>query len=248
MRAALFLAIALTCYAQNEFEVASIKPNTSMGNNMSINRSPGGGLTCTNVTLRMMITFAYDIRDHQLTGGPGWMDSDRYDIVAKAPHVENAPPEPKGFSMEEFRVIRERMQALLADRFQLKFHTETRELPVYALVVAKNGPHLELSKSDHMGITGQSGILKCKKITMQDFAMRALADRLGRTVLDKTGLTGEYDFEIKYTEDRGAASAAGVSGPDFLTAMQEQLGLKLEQQKGPVQVIVVDRAEKASAN
>jgi uncharacterized protein (TIGR03435 family) len=248
MRTLLILGLVFCCHAQEEFEVASIKPNTSMGNNISINRSPGGGLRATNVPLRMLITFAYDIRDHQLVGGPGWINDYRYDIVAKPPGGAEAVAEPKGFSMQEFELIRKRTQALLADRFKLAFHTETREMPVYALVVGKNGAHLEPSKSENMSIQGSTGVLRCKKISMKEFADRALGNRMGRTVLDKTGLTGEYDFEIKYAEDRGAAATADVSGPDFLTALQEQLGLKLEPQKGPVPVIVVDRVEKATEN
>jgi uncharacterized protein (TIGR03435 family) len=248
MRISLLLAIALGCHAQQqEFEVASIKPNTTMGSNISINRGPGNGLIATNVTLRSLITFAYDIRDHQLAGGPAWLDKDRYDIVAKPPSPVAGAPEPTAFP-EVFRLMRMRVQALLADRFKLVVHTETREMPVYALVVGKNGPHLAASKSENMGIHGSTGLLQCQRLTMKEFAERALGNRMGRTVLDKTGLTGEYDFEIKYAEDRGAAAASDVSGPDFLTAMQEQLGLKLEQQKGPVPVIVIDRAEKAEAN
>jgi uncharacterized protein (TIGR03435 family) len=247
MRLLLLLALALGCHAQHEFEVASIKPNTSMGNNVSIQRGPGNGLIATNVTLRSLITFAYDIRDHQLVGGPAWLDKDRYDVVAKPPSPKEGAPEPTEFR-EVFLLMRERVQALLADRFKLVVHTETREMPVYALVIGKNGPHLQASKSENMSIHGSTGVLQCQKLTMKDFVERALGNRMGRTVLDQTGLTGEYDFEIKYAEDRGAAAAADVSGPDFLTAMQEQLGLKLEQQKGPVPVIVVDRAEKAEAN
>jgi uncharacterized protein (TIGR03435 family) len=247
MRILLILGLVIGCHAQQEFEVASIKPNTSMGSNISINRTPGNGLSATNVTLRSLITFAYDIRDHQLIGGPAWLDKDRYDVVAKPPRPAEGAAEPTGFQ-EVFLLIRTRVQALLADRFKLVVHTETREMPVYALVVGKNGPHLEVSKGENMQITGSTGVLRCKNIPMKDFAERALANRMGRTVLDKTGLTGAYDFEIKYAEDRGAAATADVSGPDFLTAMQEQLGLKLEQQKGPVPVIVVDRAEKADSN
>jgi uncharacterized protein (TIGR03435 family) len=244
MRVLVALAIASACLAQTEFEVASVKPDHSLSQGSNFNRTPGGGLNATNVTLREMIIFAYDIRDHQLTGGPGWMDSDRYDVVAKASHDDVV--ETNNFE-EAFRLIRLKMRALLANRFKLAIHTETREMPIYALVIARNGPHLEQSKSDGLTMHRQNGHLICKGASMKAFAERDLALRMGRNVVDKTGLAGEFDFEVKYAEDRGAAST-DASGPDFLTAMQEQLGLKLEPQKGPVEVIVVDSAEKASAN
>jgi uncharacterized protein (TIGR03435 family) len=232
------LACTLACYAQAEFEVASVKPNQSMGMNTSMNKTPDGGLACVNVPLRMLIVFAYDIRDHQLSGGPPWMDSDRYDIMAKGSG---------GAGANDWAVIRQKVKALLADRFKLAVHTETKEQPIFALVVAKGGPHLEKSQTEKgPQIIGRTGIFTCKKITMQDFAERALGDRLGRKVIDKTGIAGEFDFQIKYVEER--AAAAGEVGPDFLNAMQEQLGLKVESQKGSVEVIVIDHVEKASAN
>ncbi len=251
MRSLLLLAAASLCYAQSTFEVASVKPNTTMDNGTSINRAAGNRFTATNVTLQMLITFAYDIRPHQLIGGPGWMNSDRYDIVAR-PNAEDAAEEPKrviGFSVAG-DPTHQRVQALLADRFHLVIHKETREMPVFALVVAKNGPHLTPSGPDSKGpsIQGRNGQLTCRKLSLADFAMRTLAGRMGRNVIDKTGISGEFDFEIKYAEDRGAAATADISGPDFLTAMQEQIGLKLEPTKGPVEVIVIDRAEKATGN
>jgi uncharacterized protein (TIGR03435 family) len=239
--------------AQTEFEVASVKPNTSGSNGVSIYSNPGGDLTATNVTLRTLIAFAYDIRDFQLTGGPKWMDADRYDIVARPPHGGDAP-EPSPATRNQ--LTRARMKALLADRFQLVVHSETKDLPVYALVVAKNGPHLERAKGDNpqQGINGQRGLFTCTGVSMKTFAERALAPHLGNIVLDKTGLTGDFDFQLKYVDESppkpGAEppDASDPSGPTLAIALQEQLGLKLETQKAPVEVIVVDRAEKASAN
>ena len=249
MRIAIGLTLVCACWAQAEFEVASVKPNASMDGGMSINRSPGGAFSATNVSLKMLVTFAYDIRPHQLSGGAGWMDSDRWDIVAR-PSAEDAAAEPKTYSPNDGSQdrLRQRVQALLADRFKLAVHSETREMPILALVVAKGGPHLAEAKGSGPSIQGRPGQLTCKKVNMKMFADRMLAQRLGRNVVDRTGLAGDFDFEIKYVEDRGAAATADVSGPDFLTAMQEQLGLKLESQKGPVQIVIVDRAEKASAN
>jgi uncharacterized protein (TIGR03435 family) len=144
---------------------------------------------------------------------------------------------------------------LLADRFQPVVHSETREMPIAVLVVAKNGPHLEESKSDGARIWGQMGLLTCKKVSMKMFAERVLAQRLGGSVVDNTGIGGDFDFKVQYVEEVQAkpggdapAASLDVAGPTFLTAMQEQLGLKLESQKGPVEFIIVDHAEKASAN
>jgi uncharacterized protein (TIGR03435 family) len=249
MRILIALALASACWAQAVFEVASVKSNTSMDSGTSINRALGGEFSATNVTLKMLITFAYDVRPHQLSGGPGWMDSDRYDILAR-PSAEDAAAEPKSYSFTEGDQDRlhQRVQALLADRFKLVVHRETREMPVLALVVAKGGPHLQEPKGAGPSIQGRMGQLTCKKVSMKMFSERLLSQRMGRNVVDQTGLAGDFDFEIKYVEDRGAAATADVSGPDFLTAMQEQLGLKLESQKGPVQIVIIDHVEKASAN
>lgn len=246
MRILSLLLFASTCWSQQlTFEVATIKPSRpdSLGSNF--NRRPGGGIECLNVTLREMILFAYDIRPHQLTGGPQWLDKDRYDVLAKPDRNDNPTGAKRGFN-EDFREIRLRMRSLLADRFQLAVHTEIRELPIYALLVAKGGPHLRNSTSDGLNIHNRNGFVECTKVTMKEFAEGSLTYRMGRTVVDDTGLTGEYDFELKFVEDQ--ALAADTSGPDFLTALQQQLGLKLESRKGPVQVMVVDRAEKPSAN
>ncbi len=249
MRSPLVLVVACACWGQAQFEVASVKPNNSMDNGMSLNRAPGGRFTATNVTLNMLVTFAYDIRPHQLSGAPGWMNSDRYDIVAR-PSAKDAAAEPQGDSggPEARERFRQRVRALLADRFQLVVHKEMKEMPILALVVAKGGPHLAPASGQGPSIQGRNGQLTCKKLTMKDFAERTLAQRMGRNVVDRTGLDGEFDFEVKYVEDRGAGAVADVSGPDFLSAMQEQLGLKLEPAKGPVEVIVVDHVEKAAAN
>jgi uncharacterized protein (TIGR03435 family) len=246
MRILALVLFASFCWSQQlEFEVATIKPSRpdSLGSNF--NRRPGGGIECLNVTLREMILFAYDIRPHQLTGGPPWLDKDRYDVLAKPDRNDNPTGAKRGFN-EDFHEIRLRMRSLLASRFQLALHPETRELPIYALLVAKGGPRLRKSTSDGLSIHNSNGFVECTKITMKDFAERPLTYRMGRTVVDETGLSGEFDFEMKFVEDQ--ALAADTSGPDFLTALQQQLGLKLESRKGPVQVYVVDRAEKPTAN
>jgi uncharacterized protein (TIGR03435 family) len=236
---------ASVCWSQQtEFEVASVKPNTSLRPGSDFNRTPGGGLNAINVTLREMILFAYEIREQQLSGGPGWMNSDRYDVFAKPPQNDNPTGAKRSFD-EDFRGIRLKMRALLADRFGLAVHRETREMPIYALVAAKSGAHLEASKSDSLTINNRHGLVICKKVSLKAFAENSLTYRMGRTVVDKTGISGEFDFEFKFREDQDGPDS---TEPDFLTAMREQLGLVLRPEKGPVEVLVVDDARKASAN
>jgi uncharacterized protein (TIGR03435 family) len=254
------VAILLACAAgilgaqdHAEYEVASVKPNTSVSTGYSLNTGQSGEFEATNVTLRNLIAFAYNVRDFQISGGPKWMGEERYDIIARPPHDDAAS---QSSAAARTQLTYTRMKALLADRFQLVAHSETKELPVYALVVAKNGPHLDPANPDdpRKGISHNNGLLVCTGISLKTFAERGLAPRLGNIVLDKTGLAGEFDFKVQYAEEGppkpGAVSpeAADLTGPSLASALQEQLGLRLETQKAPVEVIVVDRAEKASAN
>jgi len=264
VKMATLLAGAATCLAGQTaaFEVVSVKPSPSLGTGMSISTSRGGILDITNATLRALIVFAYNVRDFQVTGGPSWIDTDRYDIAARPPHDDaEAPATGDAAGASRADLTRTRMQALLADRFKLAILTETNELPIYVLVVARNGPYFELSKTDNpqRGISSQRGLLTCTRVTMKTLAEMGLAPRLGRPVIDKTGLTGEYDFKIQYVDDGplkpgvepaadGPDAANDLSGPTLALALQEQLGLKLQSQKGPVRVIVVESAERASAN
>lgn len=205
-----------------------------------------GDFTAQNVTLRNLIAYAWQIKEFQTVGGPKWLDSDHYDVLAKPPH--------DGAASDADNHLR--MRALLADRFQLAVHADTRELPVYALVVAKNGPHLAPAKSgdERKGIEARRGQINCRAVSMKRFAEWGLAPRLDSIVLDKTGLEGEFDFTLQYADDSPPKPGAepppppDPSPPDLPSALQQQLGLKLETQKAPVEVIVVDRAEKASAN
>jgi uncharacterized protein (TIGR03435 family) len=193
-----------------------------------------------------MVLFAYDLREPQLVGAPGWIDSERYDVIAKPSQDDNPTGAKRSFE-EDFRGLRLKMRSLLADRFQLEVHNETREMPIYALMVAKSGSRLEPSTSENHTLNNRTGLVIGKKITMKQFAENSLTWRMGRTVVDKTGLAGEFDFEFRFVEDK-AAAAGDNSLPDFLTAMRNQLGLVLESQKGPVEVVVVDRVARASVN
>jgi uncharacterized protein (TIGR03435 family) len=247
MRPIITLVLACLCYGQQpEFEVASIKPSPPDARGSNFNRKPGGGLDALNVTLKEMITFAYSIREQQLIGTTGWMENEHYDVVAKPSKNDNPTGAKRSFEAD-FNPLQLKLQAVLADRFSLKVHKETRELPVYFLVPAKGGNKLTPSTSEDLKINNRNRLVVCRKCTMKHVADSVLTYRVGRTVIDKTGLTGEYDFDLKYIED-SAVAAGDTSAPDFLTAMRQQLGLVLESGKAPVEVVVIDRAEKATMN
>lgn len=184
---------------------------------------PDGTFTATNATLNVLVAFAYNVRKHQISGGPDWLNSERYDVLAKA------EPAPRGDE------VRNMVRTLLTDRFKLKLRHETKELPMFDLVLAKNGPKLREAKRDsqiekHMFQVGRDH-LSASVATMSDLA-QILSDQLGRSILDRTGLKGAYDLKLEW------------NGPSPLTAMQEQLGLKLESRTGPVEILVVDHVEK----
>jgi uncharacterized protein (TIGR03435 family) len=270
------LALAGMGYAQTpprpEFEVASVKPNTSGTPSVRIN----GGLAsprfaATNISLRMLITIAYNVKNFEISGGNGVIDAGRYDIEARA--AEAKPGE------EQSRLM---LQALLADRFQLMVHRETKEVPIYALVPAKGGAKLAEPKEGSCvkfdpaappppptpgqpppklcgGFIMGLNTLRGGKISMTQF-VDGLSNILGRPVIDKTGYTGTFDAALEFS--REGVDMVGMFGglpamvlppdddskPSIFTALQDQLGLKLESQKGPAQILVIDHAEKASEN
>jgi uncharacterized protein (TIGR03435 family) len=250
------------------FEVASIKPNNSGTSNISINISPGGRFTARNVTVKKLIEDAYDIQGFQISGAPGWLDSARYDIVAKA--ADSPENDPRHVSESERKTFeqqhRSRLQSLLATRFQLKTHNTSKEGPVYALVIAKNGSKLRTAqgeKPNNRGMTMRPGQLEGQGVPIS-FLAEDLSRQLSRIVVDDTGLAGIYDFTLKWTPDErlsqtfknagagnegaGNAPPSGASGPSVFTAIQEQLGLKLQSEKAPVDVLVIEHVEKPSEN
>jgi uncharacterized protein (TIGR03435 family) len=261
------LALLFICpgFAQLTFEVASIKPSNPDGPGM-IRLMPGGGLTMTNIPLRAMITFAYDVRDFQVSGAPGWAGTERFDVTARAERSSaEGPDEPAKMTDAQRKTgrdqVAERLRALLADRFQLAVHRETKDQPIYALVVSKNGAKLKEVKEPgpRQGMSMNRGRLEGFAAPMEMLGT-VLSNAMGRPVVDKTGLPGKYDFVLEWTPDPGADARAqgfgdGITepapapgGPTIFTALQEQLGLKLESQKGPVENIVIDRVEKPSEN
>ena len=309
------LALATSCAAFGQsaatplsFEVASIKPSAPIVDGRLMVRMGGdpGRLDWTNVSIKQIIQQAYQVKDYQISG-PDWLASTRYDLVAKLP--AGAPR----------TQVPEMLQTLLAERFKVTIHKETKELPMYALVVGKNGPKMKESEvapppSDGAGPGGPSGYgappqgagrggpmgdaagggVRVGKDGMPQFAPGAargpmmmmngrghlsakmmnmsslvdmLARQLDRPVVDQTGLKGSYDFDLDYTPDEGqrpmgipgvapqpppgggeahapTASSPEANGVSLFTALQSQLGLKLDTRKGPVELIVVDRVEK----
>jgi uncharacterized protein (TIGR03435 family) len=251
------------------FEVASIKRDVGAEH---INyRRPFPTLHVEGSTLKDLVISAYQVHDFQVTGGPGWIDSDLYNIDAKA--------EPHPVANQQFVALqRRRLQTLLRDRFHLTIHRETKELPVYELTVAKGGPKLQPSncvqrvtgdtaiapgktQSDYCGGTAIGrGQIQGRGLDMA-FLAGILSTPLSRTVVDKTGIGGEFQIQLTYTPvapsvssadavppGRADGAAAPDRGPDIFTAVQEQLGLKLQSGKGPVEVLVIDHVERPSEN
>jgi len=251
------------------FDVVSIKPDKTGGGMIRVMNRPDG-YSATNISLKMLIQAAYGIREDLISGTPGWAESTRYDIDAK---VDGADVEAlKKLSPEQRRLI---LQPLLADRFKLKVHTETKQLPVFELVVAKGGPKLkEATAGDTYanGIKGPDGVgrggmvrMGRGQLTAQGVPMTSvvniLSQQLHRTVIDKTGLAGKYDLELNWTPDEGEGMGPPPgggqphgdappegSGPSIFTAIQEQLGLKLQSGKGPVDTLVIDHVEMPTEN
>jgi uncharacterized protein (TIGR03435 family) len=267
-----------------KFEVASIKPGKPGDMRMFMRFQPGGRLVVTNMPIKAFMTFAYNVQQFQISGEPKWFDSERYDIEAKpdsakAAKLDKLPKEQRGDE------IRHMMQALLAERFHLSLHRQTKDLPVYALVVAKGGPKLQKStfvppdKPGALPPPKPGGPPPKGSLFMQGpgqvtstgselpMLVNILSHAVNRIVIDKTGLTGRYDFTLKWTPDQPSPQAFGAgqrpgpgpmgndappppdpNGPSLFTALQEQLGLKLESQKGPVEILVIDHVEKPSEN
>jgi len=222
------------------FDAASIRLSTPDDVRGSTFEFPPGGVRITNGTLMAIIESAFEVRDFQILGAPGWADSDHFNIVARSA---------EGDRSLEISATRRKLQTLLSQRFRLKMHRETRELPVYALAIGKNSSKLNDAKTSN----GPAGIQRaCGQMTGTGSSITNLATylsrELGRPVQDRTDLTGRYDFHVDWTPDAGPCTGASTDGPSLFTALQEQLGLKLESTRGPVEVIMIDSVEKPDAN
>ena len=216
------------------FEVASIKPAAPEATGQDVKRDPAGGIVLTNVNLRSLVIMAYQIQPFQLAGGPSWLRPRRFDIAAKAP---------AGARKDQTWAM---LQTLLADRFHLAVHRETKEMPIFELVVAKGGlkiqpAHRAPSEADDSIITF-AGRYKASMAQMSGLAL-VLSGMLGHRVVDRTNLDGRYDFQLEFARDESDSSRPSIYG-----ALQDQLGLKLEPSKGAVDMIVIDRAELPSGN
>jgi uncharacterized protein (TIGR03435 family) len=236
--------------AKAVFEVATIKPSNpaAQGKLLTIK---GRQVLTINTSLSDLISYAYGLHVRQVVGGPSWMESDKYDITGL----------PEGQGMPNQNQMRQMLRALLEDRFKLTTHRETRELPAYALVVAPGGPKMTKNDSNPNGLPGLLfrglGVLPATNATMGDLAGVMQLAVLDRPVIDRTGLQGRFDFTLTWTPDETQFASFGVriptstdpnAPPVLFTAIQEQLGLKLDSVRAPVEVLAIDRVEKPSEN
>ncbi len=219
---------------------------------MWMNTTPDG-FSSRGFDLKSLMFNAFPIVvPDQLVGLPSWASSDYYTVDAKMDE-ETAAAFRKLPRDQNRQVSNQMMQAMLADRFKLKFHKETRELPIYNLVVAKGGLKIETTpEGKSTGYSMGSGKLSGNGIELDSLCF-SLSNEMGRIIVNKTGLAGRYNIDLKWQPDSMAAGSSNSSSadaplPDLLTALQEQLGLKLEPAKGPVDVYVIDHIEKPSEN
>ena len=227
--------------AHPSFAVATIKPHDPASHNMGFDAT-GDRFTIRNQSVTSLMMFAYSINKHQVIDLPAWAETTSYDVEGKT----DTPGEPN------LRQLQEMIQNLLADRFQLKLHREQRELPVYAIQIAKGGPKLKSAANPdaepdqqgnghgtEMSQTYTSASMADFKLGMQFF--------LDRPIVDQTGLTGKYDFTFHYTADEARTTDPNAP-PGLFNAVQEQLGLKFEPTKAMTDVFVIDHVEPPSAN
>jgi len=228
--------------AHPSFEVATIKPHDPNSNHQGFD-AKGERVTARDQSVASMMMFAYGIHPTQIVGATDWVKNAQYDIEGKT----NTTGEPNLSQQQEM------LQKLLADRFGLRFHRDKRELPVYAIQIAKGGPkltpaaHPDAQPDQNGSGHGTEADLGFISFSMPDLAMGLQFFVHDRPIVDQTGLLGSYDFKLRYTYDEANTTDLNAP-PGFFTAIQEQLGLKLEPVKATVDVFVIDRVEKPSAN
>lgn len=237
--------------ASPKFEVATIKPSNPDGQGQGFDIQ-GRHVKTMKTTVNNMITFAYGLHAKQIVGGPEWLDIERFDVDG-VPDLEGTP------NIQQFRML---IQSLLAERFKLAFHYDRRELSVYALTVGKNGPRLTETVRKPNDLPdfsiGKLGVLKVVNVTMRDFCIGMQSVVMDKPMVDQTGLAGRYDFALTWTPDASQFFQTGTripesrddpnAPPGLYTAIQEQLGLKLEAVRALAQVLVVDAVERPTAN
>jgi len=233
----IFLAI-LHAQQPQTFEAVSIRQNPSGDQNTQINRLPGGRLVIVNATLKTLVRNAYGLLSFQFTGEPNWWDSDKYDINAVIPQSSQ-------ITDDQFKPL---LQSLLKDRFHFEAHWETREGSIYTLLTEKGGPkfHPYDGAPEHGMNTSKTPTkihMKGTDVPMSELAGN-LANQLGRWVEDKTNLTGRYDFTVEWDPQQTTEG----TGPSLFTALKDQLGLQLKPERGLMKLLVIDHAEKPTAN
>ncbi len=228
--------------ADPDWEAVTIKPSDPDARN-GVMTTRGRHIVIQNQTLEAMLRLAYGVQRSQIVGAPEWTRTERFDIDG----VLDADGQP---NMKQFQVL---VQKVLAERFGLKSHHEQREMPVFALAVSKDGPKMDSSNGDPNGLPDNEGmggngrqIRKFTNVSMSDLALM-LQPHVDRPVVDQTALKGRYDFKLQWTVDEAQATDADAP-PGLFTAIQEQIGLKLEPTKAPVDVLVVDHVETPSPN
>jgi uncharacterized protein (TIGR03435 family) len=243
----LLLAVVMRAQSPPAFDVASVKlvlpPFPPGGGPWTFSH---GRFKADIAWLRGVIALAYDVRGSQVHGGPDWVDSDRYDFAAKAESADAGQDELKAM-----------LRTMLADRFKLAVRRETQELQVYTLSLGKDGHKMQEAKADEKTYGNWAGSTRgtsvtCTRMDVAGGLVNIISNTLGSPVLDKTGLKGLYDFKLEFTDPRfhrlAGADAPADAAPDLFAAVQEQLGLKLEAKKGPVEIVIVDHIERPSAN
>jgi uncharacterized protein (TIGR03435 family) len=224
------------------FEVASVKPNTSRISNALPPSLANGSYSASNVALKSVIANAYDVRMFQIEGGPDWLTAERFDIIARG--REGTPD----------RLRPAMLRTLLAERFKLVAHLETREQQVYSLTVLRSdgrlGPQLKPaapatgSSSGFPAASVANGTARINgsRVSMDTFAIMLTSSVFNQRVINRTGLSGEFELDLRFTPD--SSTAAAPEFPSIFTAVQEQLGLKLQSERAPVPVLVIDSVQR----
>lgn len=235
------IAFAGPAASAQQFEVVSIRPNTVEDiNKRSVRGQPGGRMRFVGMPLSTFIMPAYDVWSFQITGGPSWIDTDGWDIIAQAADVQG-------------RLTREQLspmlRAMLEDRFQLRTHRETKQLPGYSLVVDDRGPNLRLNTDGRVSNGSNRDTLNAKKVPMQWFAA-FLSQKFRSPVVDETGLKGEYDFVLHWSPESITLSPSEEPSnyPSIFAAVREQLGLRLIKRNVPSDMLVIDSVQRPSPN
>ena len=244
LRAFLMLCASGAVFGQSSsaprFEVATVKVSLADATAVSGIKTGHGRLDGSNVTLKRCIIGAYGVGPHQISGGPDWLDTEHYEITAKA----DQPVYDDAAMMSMLRV-------LLAERFKLALHRETRTISAYALEVARKGPKLEKAAPGESGTstsTNNSGVTIAAHNTDMESFTKILARKAELPIVNHTGLDGIFNIELHWASDSARRADGGAAGASLFTAIQEQLGLRLRAQKEPVEFLVIDHAEKPSEN